>query len=64
VFIVISRIFWYCLFSIYVLFGVLFYLFFILLVSSRYYLDVVNLENLQDLQEEDFEQQLAGKQGK
>jgi hypothetical protein len=63
VFIVISRIFWYCLFSIYVLFDVLFYLFFILLVSSRYYLDDVNLENLQDLQEEDFEQ-LAGKQGK
>jgi hypothetical protein len=63
VFIVISRIFWYCLFSIYVLFDVLFYLFFILLVSSRYYLDAVNLENLQDLQEEDFEQ-LAGKQGK
>jgi hypothetical protein len=38
---------------------------FILLVSGhRYYLDVVNLGNLQDLQEEDFEQQLAGKQGK
>jgi hypothetical protein len=39
---------------------VLFYLFFVLLVSSRYYLDVVNFGNLQDLQEEDFEQQLAG----
>jgi hypothetical protein len=36
-----------------------------LLVSGhRYYLDVVNLENLQDLQEEDFEQQQAGDQGK
>jgi hypothetical protein len=47
------------------MFGVLFYLFFVLLVSShRYYLDVVNFENLQDLQEEDFEQQLAGNQGK
>jgi hypothetical protein len=35
-----------------------------LLVFSRYYLDAANLGNLQDLQEEDFEQQLAGKQGK
>jgi hypothetical protein len=43
----------------------LFYLFFVLLVSGRrYYLDAVNLRILQDLQEEDFEQQLAGKQGK
>jgi hypothetical protein len=37
-----------------VLFGVLFYLLFILLVSSRYYLDVVNFRNLQDLKEQDF----------
>jgi hypothetical protein len=51
------------LFIIYVLFGVLFYLFFVLLVSSRYYLDAVNLGNPQDLQEEDFEQQQAGDQG-
>jgi hypothetical protein len=57
VFIATSRIFWYYLFSIYVLFD----LFFVLLVSSHYYLDVVNLKNLQDLQEEDFEQQLAEK---
>jgi hypothetical protein len=43
----------------------LFYLFFILLVSGRrYYLDVENLGNLQDLQEEDFEQHQAGDQGK
>jgi hypothetical protein len=34
-----------------------------LLVSGRYYLDVVNFGNHQDLQEEDFEQQ-AGNQGK
>jgi hypothetical protein len=48
-----------------VLFGVLFYLFFVLLVSgSRYYLDTAKFKNLQDLQEEDFEQQLAGNQGK
>jgi hypothetical protein len=59
-----SRIYWYYLFSIYVLFDVLFYLFFVLFVSGRYYLDAVNFKNLQDLQEEDFERQLAGKQGK
>jgi hypothetical protein len=36
-----------------------------LLVSGRrYYLDTMNFRNLQDLQEEDFEQQLAGNQGK
>jgi hypothetical protein len=53
------------LFSIYVLFVVLFYLFFVLLVSGRrYYLDASNFGNLQDLQEEDFEQQQAGDQGK
>jgi hypothetical protein len=33
-----------------------FYLFFVLLIFGRYYLYVVNLGNLQDLQEEDFEQ--------
>jgi hypothetical protein len=52
------------LFTIYVLFGVLFYLSFVLLVFGRYYLDALNLGNLQDLQEEDFEQQLVGNQGK
>jgi hypothetical protein len=41
-----------------------FYLFFVLLVFGRYYLDAVNFGNHQDLQEEDFEQQLAGNQGK
>jgi hypothetical protein len=51
-------------YNILVLFGVLFYLFFILLAFYRYYLDDVNFDNLQDLQEEDFEQQLAGNQGK
>jgi heme/copper-type cytochrome/quinol oxidase subunit 3 len=52
-----SRIFWYYLFSIYVLFSVLFYLFFVLLVfGRRYYLDAANFGNLQDLQEQDFEQ--------
>jgi hypothetical protein len=33
-----------------------FYLFFVLLISDRYYLDAVNLGNLQDIQEEDFDQ--------
>jgi hypothetical protein len=31
-----------------------------LLISDRYYLDAANFDNLQDLEEEDFEQQLAG----
>jgi hypothetical protein len=38
-----------------VLFGVLFYLLFVLLVSGRYYLDAVISNTLQDLEEEDFE---------
>jgi hypothetical protein len=42
-----------------VLFDVLFYLFFVLLVSGCYYLDAVKFGNLQDIQEEDFEQQLV-----
>jgi hypothetical protein len=42
----------------------LFYLFFILLISGRYYLDAANFGNLQDRQEEDFEQQQARGQGK
>jgi hypothetical protein len=46
------------------MFVILFYLFFVLLVSGHYYLDAVNFENIQDLQEEDFEQQIAGNQGK
>jgi hypothetical protein len=47
-----------------VLFVVLFYLFFVLLVSGCYYLDAANFGNLQDLKEEDFEQQLAMNLGK
>jgi hypothetical protein len=39
-------------------------LFFILLVFGRYYLDAAINGNLQELEEEDFEQQLAGNQGK
>jgi hypothetical protein len=43
----------------------MFYLLFVLLASDRYYLDVVNFGNLQDLEEEeDFEQQLVGNKGK
>jgi hypothetical protein len=43
----------------------MFYLLFVLLASDRYYLDAVNFGNLQDLEEEeDFEQQLVGNEGK
>jgi hypothetical protein len=59
-----SRIFWYCLFGIYVLFGVLFYLLYIFLISNHYYLDVASFRNLQDLKEQDFEQQLVENHGK
>jgi hypothetical protein len=45
-------------------FDVLFYLLLVLLVSSRYYLDAAIYKNLQDLEEQDIEQQQAGKQGK
>jgi hypothetical protein len=38
------------------MFGVLFYLLFALLVFGCYNLDVVIYDNLQDLEEEDFEQ--------
>jgi hypothetical protein len=50
-----SRIIWYYLFNTLILFGVLFYLFFVLFVSGHYYLDAPNFGNRQDLQEEDFE---------
>jgi hypothetical protein len=46
------------------MFGVLFYFFLVLLVSGRYYLDATIYGNLWDLEEQDFEQQQAGKQGK
>jgi hypothetical protein len=59
-----GRIIWYYLFSIFVLFGVLFYLLFVLLIFGRYYLDAMNFGNLQDLEEKDFDQQLAGNPGK
>jgi hypothetical protein len=36
----------------------------LLVFGRRYYLDAANLGNLQDLQEEDFEQQQEGDQGK
>jgi hypothetical protein len=64
VFAAISRIFLYCFFSIYVLFGVLFYLLLLWLVSGCNRLDIVIFRNLQDLEEQDFEQQQAGQQGK
>jgi hypothetical protein len=36
----------------------------LLVFGRRYYLEAANLGNHQDLQEEDFEQQQAGDQGK
>jgi hypothetical protein len=42
------------------MFGVLFYLLFILLVFYHYCLDVSLFEKLQDYKEEDFEQQQVG----
>jgi hypothetical protein len=41
-----------------------YYLLFVLLLSSLYYLIAAIYENLQDLEEQDFEQQLAGNPGK
>jgi hypothetical protein len=59
-----SRIFWQCLFSIQVLFGILFYLLLVLLIFGHYYLDVEIHKILQDLEEQDFVQYQAGEQGK
>jgi hypothetical protein len=46
------------------MFDVLFYLLFLLLVSDPYFLDVSLFEKIQDYNEEDFEKQEVGKQGK
>jgi hypothetical protein len=46
------------------LFGVLFYLLLVLLVSDRYHLDDAIYGNLQDFEDEDFEQQQSGNPGK
>jgi hypothetical protein len=51
------------LFGIYLLFGVLFYLLLVLLVFGRCYLDATIFDDLQDLEEEDYEQQLARNPG-
>jgi hypothetical protein len=45
------------------MFGILFYLLFVLLVSHRYNLDVAIFDNLRDLEEQDFEQQSARNPG-
>jgi hypothetical protein len=42
------------------MFGVLFYLLFVLVVSSHYCLDVSLFEKIQDYKKEDIEQQQAG----
>jgi hypothetical protein len=41
------------------MFGILFYLLFVLLLFGCYYLDAAIYDNLQNLKEQDFEQQLA-----
>jgi hypothetical protein len=43
---------------------VLFYLLFVLLIFSCYKLDTTIFDNLQDLEEQDFEQELARNPGK
>jgi hypothetical protein len=42
----------------------LFCLLFVFLIFGRYYLDVAMFDNIQDLKEEDFEQQLVRNLGK
>jgi hypothetical protein len=59
-----SSIFWYCLLSHWVLFGVLFiYLFVYIIHFWSPSLGVDDFENLQELDKQDFEQQ-AGEKGK
>jgi hypothetical protein len=59
-----SRIFWYYLFSYYVLFGVLFIYLFVIAGFLSLLLGADDFENLQELDFQDFEQQPAGEQGK
>jgi hypothetical protein len=59
-----SSIFWNGLISYYVLFGVLFIYSFVLLVSDWRRLGTDDFRNLQELDVQDFEQQLVGDQGK
>jgi hypothetical protein len=59
-----SSIFWYCLFSLYVLFGVLFIYLFVVACFRSLSLGAEDSENLQELDFQDFEQQPAGEQGK
>jgi hypothetical protein len=57
-----SNIFWYYLFRYSVLFGILFTYLLVFLVFDRTITD--DFENLQELDVQDFEQQLAGELGK
>jgi hypothetical protein len=59
-----SSIFWYCLFSLYVLFGVLFIYLFVVACFRSLSLGAEDFENLQELDFQDFEQEPAGEQGK
>jgi hypothetical protein len=42
------------------MFGILFYLLFVMLVSDRYYLDISLFEKIQDYKGEDFKLQQVG----
>jgi hypothetical protein len=64
VFVAISIIFWCGLFRKLVLFDILFIYLFIIACSRSISLGADDYENLQELDIQDFEQQVAGEQGK
>jgi hypothetical protein len=59
-----SRIFWYCLIRISVLFHILFIYLFAIAYFQSLSLGANDFGNLQELDLQDFEQQPAGEQGK
>jgi hypothetical protein len=63
-FVAMSSIFWYYLFRHYVLFGVLFIYLFTITCFQSLSLGANNFENLQELNVQDFEHQLAEEHGK
>jgi hypothetical protein len=59
-----SRIFWYCLTRIYLVFHILFIYLFAIACFRSLSLGANDFGNLQELDFQDFEQQPAGEQGK
>jgi hypothetical protein len=59
-----GSIFWYCLFGLYALFGILFIYFSIIICFRSLSLGANDFGNLHELDFQDFEQQPAGEQGK